>query len=75
MREPIKIGEVAELIGPEIVGDPSVTFASIGSLASAGKQDLSYLSEVLEVVNLIQVLRVLWVFSLMKFIILDSLTQ
>ena len=38
MREPIKIGEVAELIGAEIVGDSSVTFASIGSLASAGKK-------------------------------------
>ena len=43
MREPIKISEVAELIGAEIVGDSSVTFASIGSLASAGKED-SHLS-------------------------------
>ena len=44
MREPIRIGEVAELIGAEIVGDSSVTFASIGSLASAGREDLSHLS-------------------------------
>ena len=44
MREPIKIGEVAELIGAEIVGDSSVTFASIGSLASAGKDCLLYTS-------------------------------
>ena len=44
MREPIKIGELAELIGAEIVGDSSVTFASIGSLASAGRKDLSHLS-------------------------------
>ena len=44
MREPITIGEVAELIGAEIVGDSSVTFTSIGSLGSACEGDLSHLS-------------------------------
>ena len=44
MREPVKIEEVAELIGAEIVGDSSVTFSSVGSLASAGIGDLSHLS-------------------------------